>query len=493
MIFILKLLKDWTDPSKKEWKAGQVIQIDDADIAGKLLLDGTAQKTDSEPIETKTGDKAPGATINLDKTIADGIKKALESEEVTKAFTDQTAEKVHEIQMKDLSDDDLSYGYLPQTAGREHTADEKQWGLGVFAADIFKAGAEMVRPSERLTKCIERSENVIKNALSNALINKAAGDGMTYSTDSQFGALIPPEFNTMLLDRAGVSAIIRPRATVVPVSSPQIQFPRLKNYDHSSNLIYGGMLAAWEGEDDQLSPEKLKHEQLELNLHGLKILAYVSGKAMNFTPFDMGGYLLPKMADAITWKEEDGFINGTGAGMPLGLLVAPCRRAITAETGQTSTANVIHIKNIDNMEARVHVERPASVVWIYNRPELFVWLRNLSRVVGTGGEISKIFEFAGFGAGAQSNLDGIPILDTEHIPAAATEGDLTLTDLSQYVIADDRKGPAVAQSMHLKFDYDQMAFRIVKYVDGQPANSTYFTRQKGSNTLASIMTIATRS
>jgi len=47
--------------------------------------------------------------------------------------------------------------------------------------------------------------------------------------------------------------------------------------------------------------------------------------------------------------------------------------------------------------------------------------------------------------------------------------------------------------MHLKFDYDQMAFRIVKYVDGQPANSTYFTRQKGSNTLASIMTIATRS
>jgi len=482
MKFRIKLLKDWTDPEGKAWKAGQVIEINDQAVAAKCVFEGYGEKVTEKSVDAVN-------QIDIEKTVSDAVEKAMSDDKLTKNIAD----KIHSISVKDKSDDDPFHGYLPESHRKERSREEKLFALGCFGADVYAAGENLSRPSERLSKSIERSSNMQKKAMEMGLIGKAAGTGLQVGNDADVGALIPPELNLTLLQTAAESAVIRPLCSNISLGTNSINLPKVYDYDRSSSLVHGGLLGYWVAEDAELTESKPKIENVHCELHALAVLAYASHQAMRFSPVSIGSFLLPKMGDAINFKEEDAFINGGGAGMPLGILNAGCKISITAESGQTSTAQIIVIKNIDKMEAQLKVGRAASVRWMYNRPDLFVWLRNLARTVGTGGEIAKIFQFTGFGTGTTSNIDGIPAVDLEHMPAAATNGDLTLVDWSDYLIIDDRSGAEIAQSMHLKFDYGQEAFRIIKYVGGTPLSSSAYNRHEGTNTISSILTIATRS
>lgn len=480
----IKLSKDWKAPDGKEYKAGTVLEMDEKS-ATACLLEGAGVKDDSPAVDIKD-------MANIEATVTKVVNTALDAKlkDVPGNTAKAIADAAHNISIHDNVDDDPSYGYLPNP--EKATKDQKLWALGNFAADVYRAGPELAKPNERLNKCILKGQDVIQKSIEQGIVRKGAGTGMTVAADDSMGALIPPTLNTMLLDVALETAVIRPRATVVPISGLQLSLPKVKDYDRSGALLYSGLLAYWKGEDAQLTEKLVKHEELNLSLHCLTILAYASHQAMRFSPFDLGGYLLPKMSSAITWKEEDGFINGTGAGMPLGILNANAYVSMTTQTGQTSTANIIVTKNIDEMIARIRTEARGSLCFMYNRPELYTWLVSLTRPVGTGGVMALLYSPMSIGAGKEAELAGIPCIDSEHCPAAASKGDLLLTDWSQYIIADDRQGAEIAQSMHLKFDYGQMAFRIMKYVDGQPTNTTYYTRYKGSNTTSSIVGMAAR-
>jgi len=478
MKYFIRIVKKWTDPEGKEWDAGKELEINKEDVAKQAIFDGFAERIEKLTEAPKSDDSK--TVVIDDEAVSKAVKTALDDEELQKNL----AKNIHSISVHDKQDDDPFHGFAGETVKEKYSDDEKTWALGNFAQAVMSAGEGMVNASKTLKKSIERSLKMQE---------KAAGDGLQAGVQSEAGALIPPAINTMLLDQAAISATIRPLATKVSLDGNQLTLPQVKDYDRSSSLVHGGVLGYWKSEDDQLSESKPKLEELEMHLHALTVLAYASHQAMRFPTVSMGAYLLPKMADAITFKEEDAFINGNGAGMPMGILAAPGAVEITAESGQTATANTIVVDNIDKMEQRLKVTRSTSVRWMYNRPELFIYLRQLAREVGTGGELAKLFMFGGFGAESRSNLDGIPILDLEHMPAAGTAGDLSLVDWSRYLIADDRRGPESAQSMHLKFDYGQTAFRIIKYVDAQPMDSSAFTRHKGSNTVSPILRIATRS
>ena len=479
MKYFIRILKLWKDPEGKEWDAGKELEINLEDVAKQAIFDGFAERIE-KLTEAKTKDDDTKTIVIDDEAVAKAVKTALDDEDLQKNL----ARNIHSISVSDKQDEDPFHGFAGDLVKDKYTDDEKTWALGNFAQDVIMAGEGMTRPSERLAKSIERSAKMQE---------KAAGDGMQAGVQSEAGALIPPAINTMLLDQAAIRATIRPLATKVSLDGNQLTLPQVKDYDRSSSLVYGGVLGYWKGEDAQLSESKPVLEELEMHLHALTVLAYASHQSMRFPSIAMGAYLLPKMADAITFKEEDAFINGNGAGMPMGILDAPGAVSIAIESGQTAAANTIVVDNIDKMEQQLKVSMASSVRWMYNRSELFVYLRQLAREVGTGGQLANLFEFGGFGAETKSNLDGIPIMDLEHMPAAGTVGDLSLVDWSRYLVADDRQGPESAQSMHLKFDYGQTAFRIIKYVDAQPMDSDSYTNHKGStNDTSPILSIAVR-
>lgn len=482
MKHLIKLLKDWTDSTGKLWKAGTVVEIPDAVVAAELLIKDIGVKFSG--IESVPGADPEAVT----KAVDAAVQKSLASDETLKKLGDITAAKIHSISVKDNSDNDPSWGFMPPTI-REPTEAQKQFAMGQFAGEVYLAGRDGRGASDRLAKCHERSQEIVKKGIDAGYINKTTV--VQARVDADMGFAMPPVLNTMLLDTAAETAVVRPRCSVIPLSSLAVELPMVKDYDRSSSTVHGGLIAYWKGEDAQLTESKPAMEDVKLSLNALTILAFASHQAMKFAPFDLGGYLLPKMGDAVTFKEEDGFIRGTGAGMPLGLLNSLCKTSVAIESGQTLAKSALVTENVFKMEATLKVMRPGSVVWLYNRPELLRWLRLLTFDVGTGGEMARLFVGNPFSQDA--TLDGAPILDSEHMPAAGTVGDLTLADLSDYLIADDRSGAEVAQSMHLGFDYGRMAYRIIKYVDGQPMHRSTFTRHKGAGGLATTVTLAVRS
>jgi HK97 family phage major capsid protein len=87
---------------------------------------------------------------------------------------------------------------------------------------------------------------------------------------------------------------------------------------------------------------------------------------------------------------------------------------------------------------------------------------------------------------------GKEIIWTEQASTLGTTGDLMLIDFTQYLIGQKSGGGIkFAKSIHLKFDYDQTAFRFVMRLDGQPWWPSVFTPKRG-DTQSPFVALETR-
>lgn len=454
MKFLLKLLKPWSHEGV-EYAAGQRIEIDDKSLAGQLVMDGIAERVEAKAAALQADPKDIEAKV--EKAVEASLAKAID-----KISTD-AANKLHSIETKDLSDNDPFHGFLPGYNGKpveQVSRAEKEFALGLFAKELHAAGPDCVHPSERLMKSRERSR---------ALIAKASD--ITVAADDTGGVVVPPEISNTMFAVQAETAVIDPLCAHMSCSSNRIEFPKIKDYDRSSGLVYGGVKAYWKGEDAQLTQSGFKTEDIGINLHALTAYALASDQSLKFAAVDLGSYLLKTMGAAIGYKRESVFLTGTGSGMPLGILNAPCKSTVTKETNQT--AATIVVKNLWKMEAALRVRNPGSVAWVYNRIASLSELRGLSLTIGTGGV--QIPAFQGNPLSNDATLDGIPIHHSEHCKATGTIGDIVLVDWSDYLVVDHRSGQEIASSIHLKFDYAQTAYRILSYVGGQPLSSQVYT------------------
>ena len=469
-----KLLKDWTDPASKEvHKAGTIISTEDMALAGKLLVDGIADRFVETPALTE---KQIKDTVNeaVASALKDSVKPSVQKSDI-------------HIETKDRSDEDPSAGYLPN--GKAKSKSEVLYGLGLFAKDVMNACTPNGKASDRLLKQRSRMEERLNKGVADGHIDKSAADGYLARWDSDGGFLIPPEFSLALMDAKLEDAVIRPRARIISLSTMSIALPQWKNYNHQT-YVYGGMLAYMKGENVQLSSLHGQLEEIKLELNPLTIMSAASHQIIRFSAIDVGSWLLPQMAKTLAWKEDDLFMNGTGGGQPLGITNAPATISIAIESGQTLSNGPIVTKNVLKMRQALRTESKDSVAWIYNQTDLLVPLCMLTLPVGTAGMPAGLVTL--MSNAPEMKLLGHDLLDTEHAQAAGTVGDIMLCDLSQYLIADDRGGMDISSSAHLYFDYGQMAYRIISYVDGQPRYKSAFTRQRSTNTMSGFVNLAAR-
>lgn len=463
MKFLLILNKAWNHDGK-DFAAGTTIELTDKALAAGLVLDGIASRVEQSDVDV---------TEKVNKAVEQKFAAAKEQ-----IVTDAAA-KIHDIQVKDLSDADGFHGFLPGYNGGKTTTAQKQFAAGLFAKDLFEAGERCAKPSERLAKSRERSA---------MMIQKAAGDGLTVAADNSAGVLVPPEISMAMFGVADEVAVIDPLCAHMSIASNRIEFPKVSDYDRSAGLVYGGALAYWKGEDALLTSSKPVTEEIAVNLHALTALAYASDQSLKFAGVDLGAYLLNALGAAITYKRESVFVTGTGVGMPLGIMNAPCAIQVAKESNQT--AATIVLKNVYKMEAALKVQNAASVAWIYNRIASLSDLRSLALVVGTSG--SAVPAFVGNPLSNAATLDGIRILHSEHCKTIGQVGDIALVDWSQYLVVDHRSGVDVANSIHLKFDYSQVAYKAMCYVGGQPLASKSYT-DTNSKSSSPVVLLAIRS
>jgi HK97 family phage major capsid protein len=90
-------------------------------------------------------------------------------------------------------------------------------------------------------------------------------------------------------------------------------------------------------------------------------------------------------------------------------------------------------------------------------------------------------------------LLGKPVIELEQAEALGDKGDIFLVNLNEYVIITKAgEGLRYDTSMHVRFLNDEMTFRWVYRINGQPTWRLPLTPFKGSNTLSPFITVDDR-
>lgn len=311
---------------------------------------------------------------------------------------------------------------------------------------------------------------------------KAVMDAYSSVDPSAGGFLIPETMRSEILQVALETAIVRPRATVITMSSPTQLMPYVDSTTHVGSVL-GGMVFYWTPESGTLVATGSKFGRLRLEANKLTGLAAVPNELWADAPA-LSSFLMQAIPKGLAFYEDIAFIDGSGAGEPLGFLNSPALIAITKETDQV--ADTIYVENVLNMYARMLPSSLGNAVWIANQ-NTFKELMTLSISVGVGGAPVMLVDLT---KGPPITMLGRPLILSEKVPVLGDQGDLNFVDLSYYLIGD-RQAVSLETSEHRYFETDETALRVIERVDGRPWVQSSFQPLLG-DTVSPFVAIAAR-
>lgn len=310
--------------------------------------------------------------------------------------------------------------------------------------------------------------------------------GMFEEADPDGGILVPRQFSTSLYERLMQPNTLFSRLSPTTVSGNNLTIPALKEDSRANGSRHGGVQAYWDGEADQYTASRPKFRKLELKLHKLTVLTYVTEELLRDSNVALESFLSRVVPKEIDFKINDALVNGNGVGMPLGVLNSGSKITVTAEPGQG--AGTIVYKNIIKMWNRLLASARGNSAWLINQ-DTEPQLEQLYLPTGTA-HGNPIYLPAGTGQWSAdlSRLKGRPVVPVEQCATLGTEGDIILVSFDG--IASIVKGALEsAMSMHLRFDYQEVAYRWSFRMDAQPYDNKELTPFKGSTTTSHIVTL----
>lgn len=320
------------------------------------------------------------------------------------------------------------------------------------------------------------------------LIRAPAGMGETDPSGGGFA--IPPEFSSTILTRAYDMGELLRRVFRLPIEGVGIRVPGIDEQSRQTGSRWGGVQSYWVGEGDAPTATKPKFRIIELYLKKLMALWYVTDELLADASA-LTGIANEAFAEEITFMTEDAIFEGSGAGQPQGYMAANALVTAAADKGQAS--KTLTYTNLTNMRLRMWARSRKTAVWFINQ-DTETQLLSLSVIVGTGGQ-PVYLPPGSWGSNAANSPNGMllghPVIPIEYAQTLGTTGDITLVDLSQYVLAD-RNAMQQATSIHVRFTTDETTFRLVYRVDGQPIWHTPLTPFHGANTLTPFVALASR-
>jgi len=314
----------------------------------------------------------------------------------------------------------------------------------------------------------------------------AAGLGETVPSDGGF--LVQQDFSERLLRGAFETGILAPRCNRISITSGanSIRLPAPDETSRVSGSRWGGVQTSWLAEGAEATASKPKFRQIELNLKKLVGVCYLTDEILQDSAV-LETVVAQAFSDEIGFQLDDSIINGTGAGMPLGILNSGCLVEVEAEESQA--AGTILFENIVKMYSRMPARNRKTACWLVNQ-QVETQLFTMSLMVGDGG--APVYLPAG-GASQEpySVLFGRPVIPIEQCSELGERGDIILADLSSYILAE-KGGIQTDLSIHVRFLYDESVLRFVYRVDGQPSLAVPITPYKGADPVGPFVTLAKR-
>lgn len=350
--------------------------------------------------------------------------------------------------------------------------------IGASVDSVFSAQGDFFRSISphagnfRDSKVLAEKRNKLQE-IQNSFGTNVPSDG---------GFLVPEILRSDLLQVALESSLIRPRATVIPMGSQRTAIPFV---DSTSNVstVMGGWQAYWVDEATAATETQAKFGQVTLDAK--KLMCYSS--APNELVADgvaFGAFLEQGLPKVIAFEEDYRFMQGTGAGEPLGFINCPASVAVTAVTGQG--ANTLVWENIVAMFSRMLPSSLSTAVWVASI-DTFPQLATMALSVGTGGNAVWLSSGA---QGPPVTILGRPVYFTEKTPALGTTGDINFVDLSYYLVGDRQMMQATASTDFL-FSTDKTAYKVIERVDGRPwLQSAITPKNNSSNTLTAFVQLS---
>lgn len=305
---------------------------------------------------------------------------------------------------------------------------------------------------------------------------------MSTQTGVSGGYLVPMEFHQQLMKLVTEKSIVRPRATVIPMTSRTVQIPALDVTTAPTagdTAMLGGVVARWMEEATTLNETEPNLKQIDLANYELSGYSKVSNTLLADSAIGLEAFLMQIFSRAIAWYEDYGFLRGNGVAKPLGVQSWAGLIQVTR-----NTASQFKLQDVAGMYARLLPGGDASsICWVVH-PSVLAQLVQL-----TGG--NNVLMLAGQNLGGQMTMSMLsyPIAVSEKVPALGSANDVTLCDFQHYLIGD-RQQIEIAFSEHVAFLTNQSVWRFVSRVGGMPWLRDKVTLADASSTLSPFVAVA---
>ena len=320
---------------------------------------------------------------------------------------------------------------------------------------------------------------------------QAAASGANEGTPSEGGYLVGTDSATMLDKGVIATGLLSQRCFNVTASTDadSLELNLVDESSRANGSRFGGIQVYMKAEADTVTATKPKFRQAEWKLKDCMGLMYATRDLLKdagaltsvvnrWFPMEFG------------FKIDDLIVNGTGAGMPMGITNAGCTVSQAVRSGQgtrASNSEKVIYENIVDMYSRLLSSSDPNAIWLVNR-QLLPSIMLMSIPVGTGG--APVFLPPNGAAGQPyMTLLNKPIIPIEQCQAPGTAGDIILADLNEYLLFT-KGGLEASSSIHVRFIYDEMTFKWVYRLDGQPLRNKTLTPYKGTDTLGPFVTLA---
>lgn len=229
--------------------------------------------------------------------------------DMEKKIKDYSAE-IERMEQMEAMENELNKPVNTPIVAKPMTADSKTKPKTGRASDEYREG---------MLKALRSNFKQVSNILQEGV-------------DADGGYLVPDEYDHRLVDVLTEENILRKLGHKITTSG-----------EHKINIAATKPAAAWIEEGGALSFGEATFDQILLDAHKLHVAIKVTEELLYDNAFNLESYIIDMFGKALANAEEDAFLNGSGAGQPLGLFAATGGGTAAISTASLTADDVIKL------------------------------------------------------------------------------------------------------------------------------------------------------
>ena len=303
--------------------------------------------------------------------------------------------------------------------------------------------------------------------------------GLNETIPSEGGYLVPPEIAQGIHENMWNVGAVLSQFTPRPVKGNSMTINAIDETSRADGSRMGGVRGYWLAEAGDKTSSYPKFRQIELKLKKVAALVYATDEMLDDVGF-MSSWIATNVPNELRFMVEDAIMDGNGIGKPRGIIQSGALISATR-----TDANEVDADDIGRM-------------WSHRYPGLqdYVWFVNASvlpqlyrMTIADGGYQGVYVPPGGLSQTPYGQLLGRPVIETEYNPYLGTVGDILLASPSQYAFIH-KSGIQSASSIHVRFVYDETAFRFVYRCDGESLWNADVDAYDGTHTFSPFVALA---